>query len=209
MARMQLRCGAEKGELDRMDHPMRFTRLECLSLTLLLASLCAPLACAQTPQELQKELQMLKTEYETKIAALETRVAQLEAVTSARVAAAPPAPAVSAVTGAVPPGTPADLAQKVGQNTWKIVQGGNTDTKTLQQQVGSGLEYDQLRDSEVRIENLEAQSKAFEFHGYLRSGYGLNGSGGQQVAFLAPGAGAKYRLGNEAETYAELIFVNN
>jgi maltoporin len=33
--------------------------------------------------------------------------------------------------------------------------------------------------------------------------------GGQQVAFQAPGAGAKYRLGNEAETYAELIFVNN
>jgi len=29
------------------------------------------------------------------------------------------------------------------------------------------------------------------------------------VAFEAPGAGAKYRLGNEAETYGELIFVNN
>jgi len=33
--------------------------------------------------------------------------------------------------------------------------------------------------------------------------------GGQQIAFQAPGAGAKYRLGNEAETYGELIFVNN
>jgi maltoporin len=49
----------------------------------------------------------------------------------------------------------------------------------------------------------------FEFHGYFRSGYGLNSVGGQQVAFQAPGAGAKYRLGNEAETYGELIFVNN
>jgi maltoporin len=29
------------------------------------------------------------------------------------------------------------------------------------------------------------------------------------VAFQAPGADAKYRLGNEAETYGELIFVNN
>jgi maltoporin len=29
------------------------------------------------------------------------------------------------------------------------------------------------------------------------------------VAFQAPGAGAKYRLGNEAETYGEFIFVNN
>jgi len=209
MARRQLGRGAENGELDRMDHLMRSTRLVCLSLILLLASLCVPLGGAQTPQDLQKELQTLKTEYETKIGALEKRIAQLEAATSAMAAAAPPSPAVSAVTGAVPSSTLADLAQKVGQNTWKLVQGGNTDTKTLQEQVGSGLEYDQLRDSEVRIENLEAQSKAFEFHGYLRSGYGLNGSGGQQVAFLAPGAGAKYRLGNEAETYAELIFVNN
>lgn len=39
--------------------------------------------------------------------------------------------------------------------------------------------------------------------------YRLNGKGGQQVPFQAPGADAKYRLGNEAETYAELIFVNN
>ena len=51
--------------------------------------------------------------------------------------------------------------------------------------------------------------KSFEFHGYFRSGYGLNSRGGKQVAFQAPGADAKYRLGNEAETYAELIFVNN
>ena len=29
------------------------------------------------------------------------------------------------------------------------------------------------------------------------------------VAFQAPGAPAKYRLGNEAETYGEFIFVNN
>jgi maltoporin len=29
------------------------------------------------------------------------------------------------------------------------------------------------------------------------------------VAFQAPGAPAKYRLGNEADTYGELIFVNN
>jgi maltoporin len=56
---------------------------------------------------------------------------------------------------------------------------------------------------------LQEQVGVFEFHGYFRSGYGLNSEGGQQVAFQAPGADAKYRLGNEAETYAELIFVNN
>ncbi len=56
---------------------------------------------------------------------------------------------------------------------------------------------------------LQEQVGTFEFHGYLRSGYGLNSVGGQQVAFQAPGADAKYRLGNEAETYGEFIFVNN
>ena len=49
----------------------------------------------------------------------------------------------------------------------------------------------------------------FEFHGYLRSGFGVNERGGRQIAFKAPGAPAKYRLGNEAETYAEMVFVNN
>ncbi len=44
-----------------------------------------------------------------------------------------------------------------------------------------------------------------DFGGYFRSGYGRSGAGGPMVGFQAPGAGAKYRLGNEPETYAELI----
>jgi maltoporin len=69
--------------------------------------------------------------------------------------------------------------------------------------------YAELRDAERKLQALQTKLDLFEFHGYLRSGYGLNGRGGQQVAFQAPGAGAKYRLGNEAETYGELILVNN
>ena len=75
--------------------------------------------------------------------------------------------------------------------------------------VPSDPTYDLLKEADQKIEKLQEQARAFEFHGYFRSGYGLNGEGGQQVAFQAPGAGAKYRLGNEAETYGELIFVNN
>lgn len=51
-------------------------------------------------------------------------------------------------------------------------------------------------------------TKGLEFHGYLRSGFGVNGKGGSQEAFQAPGADAKYRLGNETETYGEAAFAN-
>ena len=49
----------------------------------------------------------------------------------------------------------------------------------------------------------------FEFHGYLRSGVGVSGEGGDMEAFQAPGAWAKYRLGNEAETYGEALLKYN
>ena len=56
-----------------------------------------------------------------------------------------------------------------------------------------------------------AQDKPlFEYHGYLRSGFAVSsGDGGDQTAFSAPGAFAKWRLGNEAETYGELGFTAN
>jgi maltoporin len=69
--------------------------------------------------------------------------------------------------------------------------------------------FDLLREADETITKLKEQVGTFEFHGYFRSGYGLNSAGGQQVAFEAPGANAKYRLGNETETYGEFIFVNN
>ncbi len=75
--------------------------------------------------------------------------------------------------------------------------------------IGNTPVYNALRDAEVRLEAVQQKVDALEFHGYLRSGYGLNGRGGQQVAFQAPGAAAKYRLGNEAETYGEFTLINN
>ncbi|HEX2343031.1 MAG TPA: carbohydrate porin, partial [Vicinamibacterales bacterium] len=46
----------------------------------------------------------------------------------------------------------------------------------------------------------------FRFNGYLRAGFGVDGDGKGQQPFQAPLAGAKYRLGNEAETYLETTF---
>ncbi len=51
---------------------------------------------------------------------------------------------------------------------------------------------------------VAAPAMAVDFHGYMRSGIGATGGGGDQACFQARGAGAKYRLGNECETYAEV-----
>jgi maltoporin len=53
---------------------------------------------------------------------------------------------------------------------------------------------------------LSAQDEGFRFHGYLRSGFGVAGTGDPQEAFRAPLSGAKYRLGNETEAYLETTF---
>ena len=66
---------------------------------------------------------------------------------------------------------------------------------------------------EERVTRLEQQLtdtastwQGFSFHGYMRAGFGTDGQGGPMEAFKAPNAGAKYRLGNEAETYLETAF---
>ena len=51
---------------------------------------------------------------------------------------------------------------------------------------------------------MSVQAMAVDFHGYARSGIGWTGSGGEKQCFQATGAGSKYRLGNECETYAEI-----
>jgi len=143
---------------------------------------CAMPADAQTPEELEQQLQQLKAQYEATTRELQARIAALEQQIQEAAREAEEKAAPSAFLN-------------VGQQ--------------YQGQIPSPPTYDLLREAETKIEGLEEVVKSFEFHGYFRSGYGLNGAGGQQVAFQAPGAGAKYRLGNETETYSESIFVNN
>jgi len=56
---------------------------------------------------------------------------------------------------------------------------------------------------------VAAMPKLFEYDGYFRSGFGINVKGGDQDPFSAPGAYAKYRLGNETELYGEAGFTAN
>src|SRR5215469_16930061 len=155
-----------------------------------------------TPQsdDLQKQLEQLKKQYDATTHDMEQRIAALEQQIQKQ-----KEESEKAKEGTI---SAAELAAgKVAQNA--VTGQSDQIGAKYQGQLPSEPSYDQLRDADAKIEKLQEQVKSFEFHGYFRSGYALNGEGGQQVAFEAPGAEAKYRLGNEAETYAELIFVNN
>jgi len=158
---------------------------------------------AQT-QDLEQQLQQLKQQYDETTQNLQQRIAALEkliqneAQIQKQKEEQTKAGAISAVELA---------AQKAAQDA---VQGQSEDVGAkFQGDLPSEPTYDLLREADVKIARMQEQLSSFEFHGYFRSGYGLNGEGGQQVAFQAPGADAKFRLGNEAETYGEFIFVNN
>ncbi|HUJ41779.1 MAG TPA: carbohydrate porin [Candidatus Acidoferrales bacterium] len=153
---------------------------------------------AQQADDLRKSLEELKQQYEQSTRQMEQRIAALEQQIAKLKESKPPASAGKAV-------------ESTAEGLAKAAVLGQSDQvgARFQGQLPSEPTYDLLREADVKIEKLQEQVGAFEFHGYIRSGYGVNGEGGQQVAFQAPGADAKYRLGNEAETYGELIFVNN
>jgi maltoporin len=150
--------------------------------------------------DLEQKLEELKQEYEATTHDLQTRIAALEQQIQKQ-----KEESEKTKQGTI---SAAELAaERAAQNA--VLGESNQVGAKYQGQLPEEPTYDFLREADTKIEKLQEQAQSFEFHGYVRSGYGLNSEGGQQVAFEAPGADAKYRLGNEAETYAELIFVNN
>src|SRR5260370_29153843 len=155
------------------------------------------LANAQS-DSLQQQVQQLKQQYADTTLQLEQRIAALERQIAEQ------KQTIAKTSGTI------SAAELAAQNAEKAALGESDQVGAkFQGQLPSAPTYDLLREADQKIAKLQEQMSTFEFHGYFRSGYGVNSAGGQQVAFQAPGADAKYRLGNEAETYAELIFVNN
>ena len=177
------------------------TILVIASLLVAASLFLASSASAQTTQELQQQIQQMKQLYEQQISALEGRIASLEQANRA-VAHATQENVVNVK----------DLQSEVEKQVTAREEpklSRSRKTTIEQTELANSPQYDAVQDDEKVVAELQQQVKAFEFHGYLRSGQGLNSEGGQMVAFQAPGAPAKYRLGNEAETYGEMIFVNN
>ena len=171
-------------------------------IVVLLAAAVLPSMAQQTPQtdDLQKQLDQLKQQYEQTTSELQQRIAALEEQIAKQKEASEKAKQATVSTVEL-------AAQQAAQNA-VLGQSDHVGAK-YQGDVPSEPTYDLLNEADIKIEKMQEKVNSFEFHGYFRSGYALNGRGGQQVPFEAPGADAKYRLGNEAETYAELIFVNN
>jgi len=164
-------------------------------------------ATSQPADQLQQQLQQLKQQYDTTTRDLEQRISALEQQIEKQKEKEKEEKEAreKAKQGTI---SAAELAAQ--QAVEKAVLGESDQVGAkFQGQLPSEPTYDLLREADVKIQKLQEQLSSFEFHGYFRSGYGLNSEGSQQIAFQAPGAGAKYRLGNEAETYGELIFVNN
>src|SRR4029077_16441496 len=164
-------------------------------------------ACAQQGVDLQQQLQQLKQQYEQTTKDLQQRIAVLEQQIQKQKETA----AQEKATATASDEATVSAAELAAENAVRKVLFGDSNKvgAQYQGQIPSVPTYDLLQEAETKIAGLQQQLGTFEFHGYFRSGYGLNSEGGQRVAFQAPGAGAKYRLGNEAETYGEFIFVNN
>jgi maltoporin len=143
-------------------------------------------------EDLKRELAELKRDYARRIESIETRLTQLTAEQAKGAVMNQQAMEVAVRTEV----KAAETAQQLADAQDQIRQ-----NKEAIEQFSSTPLYDKKEPSDT--------AKSFEFHGYARSGFAMNERGGPQTAFKAPGALAKYRLGNEAETYAELIFVNN
>ena len=173
-----------------------------LARTLATAFFTVSMVIAQNSKELEQELRDLKKQYADNARVLEERITALEKQIE-RFKQDKAATAVSK-EGTV---SATQLAKEAAEKT--VQSHSEQMGAKFQGSVASEPTYDLLREADQKIDKLQQQVGTFEFHGYFRSGYGQNSTGGQQVAFQAPGAGAKYRLGNEAETYGEFIFVNN
>ena len=153
-------------------------------------------ASAQQEGDLQQQLQELKQQYEQTTKDLQQRIVVLEQQIRQQNEAA----AQQNKAAKTPDEGTVSAAELAAESAVRKILFGNSNKvgAQYQGQIPSVPTYDLLQEAETKIAGLQQQLGTFEFHGYFRSGYGLNSQGGQQVAFQAPGAGAKYRLGNEA-----------
>jgi maltoporin len=171
----------------------RFSALAFLFVILLgVQSISAESSTNSEVESIRKEMQQMREDYEKRIQSLEERLRQVETRTNPAV---PATNLVVTTTNVMPTISErgnafADLQFREDTETrdWALAHQPSSPVKERLEQV--------LRDYA-------------DISGYFRAGYGRDNEGGPQPAFQAPGAFAKYRLGNETENYGELAVGRN
>jgi maltoporin len=186
----------------------------CIALACSLSSVSAQSSSTDSEvRQIRQEMEQLRRDYERRMQSLEERLKKMEPPatatgTNVAPAASTPAPAPLAPS-VVAAGTPA----------------GTNHAAARQAAIARGREFAQQQfrqDAETLDRNLLPATNGYfmerveqvlqdfvDITGYVRAGYGRDNEGGPQPGFQAPGAPAKYRLGNEAENYGELAFGKN
>lgn len=165
---------------------MKTILLMCVGLV---AALATPVPAQTSPtsdvEAIRQEMQKMRAEYEQRIRLLERRLQQVE-------------------TNQPPPGN-ADASIGTVQFIPALARL-HFQSPTESRDVMAAMQTNQA----VLKQKLERVLNNFvDIGGYFRAGYGRDDQGGPQPAFQAPGAFAKYRLGNETENYGELIIGKN
>ena len=137
----------------------------------LAACLLTTVLRADEIEDLKRELAELKSDYTRRVESIEARLAQLSAA-QAKGAAMNQQVMEMAVRTEV---KAVETAQKLEEAQEQIRQ-----NKEAIERFSSTPLYDKREPSDT--------AKLFEFHGYARSGYGINERGGPQVAFQVKGS---------------------
>jgi maltoporin len=173
----------------------RLLRIVMVSILFAIIPVRAQTTTATNPEveAIRKEMQQMRADYEQRIHALEERLQKVET--------AAPAKLVTNTISVVSTNAGPTMAER-GMAFANIEFKGDNLARPEQRDLPP--QHQPLADRIQQILN-----SYIDFGGYFRSGYGRDNQGGPQPAFQAPGAFSKYRLGNEAETYGELIFGKN
>lgn len=135
--------------------------------------------------QIRAEIEAMRKSYETEISQLRNRVEELESEREEDQVKL------------------AKVEQRAVAAEAKASSAANTAASAAAQ--SDALTEAQMAQIEESFDQFDV-TRGFEFGGYFRSGLGVDDDGNTMEAFQAPGSQSKYRLGNEAETYVELLF---
>jgi len=179
---------------------MRFPLRTPSLLVTAIAALAAPLAHGA-----DAELEALKAQFQAQLDRLEKRVntletenAQLKRQTTVATGtkASPEIASLKQRVAELELNAERPIAQAAAVSKRAAANAEAIDAIELKLQASATETRDIYRDDAgwpFDVRKLYDLARPFEFHGYFRSGFGMNSRGGKMEAFKAPGAGAKYR----------------